>query len=417
MKNIYIFILSSIILVSCFKAAYYVGTQKSENIVSERLPVDTIINKEQIVFKPEIEMVDNTKQIVTKGGVTISCELVPIKVSEEKIESDPYPTIVDAEAYKNHKYDRYCKVTKSVFTTYPENVQWRINIRNKSGKILRLHELGLALLVDGVMYDQPEEFSKMWSAGMILDGFDKEYNINGPQLQGIGDQKVMAIIIQDVPTEYDQAGTKIKVESFEWFFKIKLNKEIIQYQEKYVYFNKPVHYDNCSKCDGDGVYVERKTCDRCSGKGYTVNIIDGNSYTCKKCKGDKLYDYQYKCNIPNCEVGRIYEPKSKSAKILEYSYSSISKYRIKISGLNGTKVYVKDFSKGDGVYIMSGFTPCEIEYQTSNNDRSPSFYIEQNKTKYHFVPKTKNGQYYATIVLKNINNSFSANGAEFQMEE
>lgn len=416
-KHLFVSVFTIVLFASCFKTAYYMGTSNEIDIVFEPVPKDTVTMNEVEIFKPNIEMVDNTHQRITKGGITIDCEVVPIKVTEKDVYNDPYPSSVDPISYKKHSFDRFCQVSRKQLLTYPSNVRFKINIRNNSGKILRMHQLGLALLIDGVVYDQPEGFTKAWDAGMILNGFDKEYEINGPDLNGIGDQKVMAILIQDVPTEYNQAGDKTKVETFEWFFKIKLNKELVAVPEKYTYFNRDVPFEICSKCKGLSYFYETKMCDKCSGKGVRYNLISGQYYTCGQCQGNKVYDYKMACDNHGCEEGKIYHPLSYPTKTISDNSYSISKYKIKVLGATGKPIYIKDYTGGSAQYKQYGVLPCDIIYQTSDKELNPSFYILDNGKKYYFSPNSFGSSFNAKIKIKFTNGNIKAKGATFQFKE
>lgn len=257
---------------------------------------------------PDIKTAANTKQSQTKGGITITTEIVPFSV-DRRVDSKEEYTYSD----NNKPHMDVIEVTNTpYYVVSPDKIQFKIRIRNEEKVPLKLSEVGFAIIIDGLQWSFPEGYLDSWSKGIILSGFEKEYIVNGPQLNGLNNAKVVYIFINGVPTSYNEAGNVLKKSNFEWYFECKESQNITKEDIKtYSYKFTPVHNEQCSKCKGTGQDPKPYQCNSCKGTGSFV-ANDGKRYECNTCKGTgKVYN-----SCDNCFGGGIvYYPKSDSPKI------------------------------------------------------------------------------------------------------
>ena len=293
----------SILLIACMGVRQisttettYADTHKqTENVsVSYKLPV--------------IKPTGKTTQSQSKGGVVITAEIVPFSANlgfnqnKQISYADPNQPGYDVYEISNTPY----------YTVTPNNIQFKIRIRNNEQVPLKLSEVGFALIIDGVQWSFPQGYLDDWNKGLILTGFDKEYTIRGPDLSGLYSAQVVYLFLNGVPTSYDEAGNIKKKDNFEWYFECKTESLEKQEQKTYTYETSPVYKEKCAKCSGTGVDPTVYKCPSCNGKGSFVSAYDGKTYTCSKCQGKGVV--QYKC--PNCSgTGVIKLPKSIPAPV------------------------------------------------------------------------------------------------------
>ncbi len=284
---------------------------------------------------PSIKVTGKTTQAQTKGGVTISTEIIPfsanrlIKQEKNYTYSDNKKPGYDIQEISNTPY----------YTVTPDDIQFKIRIRNNEQVPLRLSEVGFAIIIDGTQWSFPSGYMDDWDKGLILSGFEKEYTIKGPQLEGLNNAQVVYLFINGVPTSYNEAGSITKKSNFEWYFECKAAETIQKDEQKtYTYEATPIHKERCNKCNGTGTDPKAYQCSSCKGSGTFVSSTDGKTYQCNTCKGTgKTY---LTCN--DCSgKGVISYPKSESQPI--ESMVTLTSWKVDVvTNPVGAKVSVAD---------------------------------------------------------------------------
>jgi len=255
---------------------------------------------------PVINMTGKSIQSQTKGGVTITVEVVPFEVKRMIHKSEPVVTYREQSGYDNFEIKN-----SPVYNVNPENITFKVRIRNNEQVPLRLSEIGVAIITDGTQWSFPSGYMDEWNKGMVMTGFEKDYYVKGPQLAGLASSQVVYIFLNGVPVSYDEAGSITKKSNFEWYFDCKSTTITKDEQISYSYESKVIKSEQCAKCNGTGVDPQIYKCAGCNGTGYYVNSYDGKTYKHSTCSGTGKV--RQKC--PNCNNGVNYYPLSTEAPI------------------------------------------------------------------------------------------------------
>lgn len=389
-------VLASLTLQRCAMSATSLGNASQTEY--EDLPTNRK-EKDKLSYRfPEAKLVSPSQATLTKTGITITCEIEPINVTlQNEYSEKPVAAIPDQKG--KFSYDNYEMKTTQTLTLNPERLIFNLNIRNNSGQILRLHEIGLALLIDGENYvlDQKNDV-RGWENGMILNGFSKSYAVWGPTIKSLGDSKLFAIIMQGVPTKYDDAGVVSKRETFEWTYSLTLQEKSEEIEVSYEYQTRPVRAEMCSPCGGAGYKTERVKCSKCNGYGVYLGS-DGKKYICptvgllgtKYCGGTGYVDYKYECK--NCTgTGQLTYPVSPRARIT--SQQNYYGYQLKILTVPaGGTVQVYDQLKKDYVEVNPGM----VKWWNQTDREKRPIKVTQNGKTISLLPYNKKGNVAAVV--------------------
>ncbi len=334
----------------------YQNTQKSDETVQVQYTL------------PVVKPAAKTTQEQTKGGVTISVEVLSFSahLMEEEEENVAYkiPAQADYDVFEIRKTPYY--------RVSPENIRFKIRIRNREDVPLKLSEVGFALIIDGTQWSFPSTHLEEWNKGLILSGFEKEYFVDGPQLDGLVNAQVVYLFLNGVPVSYDKAGNVTEKKNFEWFFECSSTEVTKEEEVHYEYVSRPIHKERCHKCTGTGKDPQLYKCDKCAGNGAYISKIDGKTYKCSKCDGTGKI--QVTCD--HC----------KGTGVLEYPKSTLPPVDQSITW-NGWKVTVSTIPKGasikivdpeTGVYTAAPYnTPVITPWYYTGTDKRPII-IEYN---------------------------------------
>lgn len=357
----------------------YVDTQKHS-------AVDTTIS----FTLPSVKPAAKTTHSVTKGGVTISTEIIPFTLERLNKESR---TITYADPGKPG-YDVYEVANTPHYKVTPEDINFKIRIRNNESVPLKLSEIGFALIVDGTQWSFPTGYLDDWNKGIILTGFEKDYLVKGPQLAGLNNAKVVYIFLNGVPTEYDQAGVVKKKDNFEWYFECRSEQIQKQDQINYTYQTEPIHKEHCQACNGKGLFENKVTCSTCSGKGSYVNSKDGKKYQCYSCKGSGAVVRSHTCTT--CSgAGMISYPKSEPALVSSSIDWSGWKVNV-VTDPPGAKISVVDTKTGE--YKSTGVSNIDVNWYTSSMNSYPII-LEYKSEKVKILPYSTDGKPSSKIVV------------------
>lgn len=331
---------------------------------TERTYVDTRKPSKNITVPYNLPIVTPTAktiQMQIKNGVTISAEIVLFDVKRyEKQEK----TITYADPDKPG-YDIYEVSNSPYYKVTPEQIQFKIRIRNNEQVPLVLSQVGFSLGVDGVEFSFPTEYKEDWNKGLIMTGSEKEYNIKGPDLTGLHNAQVIRLFLNGVPTSYNEAGNITKKDNFEWFFECELKTVIKEEQRTYTYETSLIENAQCSKCSGTGTDPQAYQCPSCKGAKVTKNIFDGKMYTCSRCKGTGIV--HYKCE--NCSgEGILYYPKSPRHQVAKSETWTGAKVQI-VTTPAGAKISVVNTKTGE--YESKGMSNITVDWYSSNSKSYP----------------------------------------------
>ncbi len=182
-----------------------IGCGVSKKTLVQRTYVDTKKKPKDIEISlqvPTIKLNEGTTQLQKKEGVTVSCEIVPLDIirAEETEEN-----VADLDP-QSSGYDVFEIVKKPKYIITPDEVDFIIKIRNNQDRVLKLVEVPIILIVDGMQTNIAEDLLVDWKAALIPKGFEKEFLIKGPKINTVQEAKSIYIAVDDVPILYDQAG-------------------------------------------------------------------------------------------------------------------------------------------------------------------------------------------------------------------
>lgn len=104
---------------------------------------------------------------------------------------------------------------ETVLVAMPPNVEFKLKISNHTGKIVKLSDVLLKLLVDGG--EVPVKADEITATTLRPDD-TKAFSLVGPSWQTWPKQASVALSVFGVPTEFDDANNVKKTENFDWAF-------------------------------------------------------------------------------------------------------------------------------------------------------------------------------------------------------
>lgn len=276
-KNI--LVMMTLGLIGCITKVNY--TQRTYASVNEKADEPYTIEYKV----PSITPTSTTKNSQEKGGVLISVEILPFSV-ERTIKTERVAVIQDPN---KPSFDRFEIKQTPQYNVDEKCVQFKIRVRNNEQVPLRLSSIGFALVIDETQWSFPDEQIDEWNKGLILSGFEKQFTINGPNMRGLENAKVVYILLNGVPTNYDSAGNITKKSNFEWYYECStasiVKEEIITYS----YESSAIRKEKCTSCDGSGKNPKQEVCSKCTGNGKYIGF-GGGTVTCNQCSGTgKVY--------------------------------------------------------------------------------------------------------------------------------
>ena len=338
---------------------------------------------------PTIKPTGKTTQSQTKGGVTISAEIVPFR-ADKKVRQTRDVTYADPNKVGFDMYE-ISQVPSYVVT--PNEIQFNIRIRNNEQVPLKLSEIGFALIIDGVQWSFPSGYLDDWNKGLILTGFEKEYQIKGPQLEGLNNAQVVYIFLNGVPTSYNKAGSITQKSNFEWYFECATETVQKDAVIRYAYEAKPIHKERCQACSGKGHFEKTVSCKYCDGKGKYVNK-EGKVRTCYNCGGDgKLIqkDHCYTC----AGKGEKSFPKSQAAPVASRTTWTGWEVEVKTNP-PGAEIKVVDTKTGE--YYSAGSSNKQVDWYTSGSKPYPII-VEYMDQSVKVMPYTAKGSKIPRVIV------------------
>lgn len=328
---------------------------------------------------PTIMPIEKTTQEQTKGGITITCQIEPFAVAQSTVSSST-PFYADPS---KPGYDVIQTIQTPRYDVKPNNLTFNLKIKNHAERMLKMRDVALVLLTDGIEYKLPKEYmDDEWQVGNVMSSFSKDFSIPGPSIPELKDGRSIEIFINDVPISYDQAGNVTKRENFRWTFMVKTKTESKGFKIGYTYDYQPVHKERCVSCNGTGQV--RGVCQGCKGTG-RIRGLDGNPIICATCNGTG--QASFKCT--NCNgFGSIAYPKSKRPPVT----SSVhwSGYWVTVNTKpEGANIQIMDPDKGTYVYVNKT-SNCQVQWYKSPTQQYPII-VDYNGKKAKVLPY-KNGK-------------------------
>ena len=391
MKHLYTFISLAVFAFLFWASAtkqvqIFTTTVKQYEDIERKTEKDTALS----YVIPDITPTADTKLMIQKGDVTISCEIMPFNTENAYTESminwwaDP--------AQPDYDVIQVRKAPKIKVT--PNNVQFKLRIKNNSTHVLKLFECAIVLMIDGMAYSLSKEDMTEWTSAMVVKQFEKEYFLNGPDLASLKNPKVMYILVNDVPTQFDDAATTTKRENFEWYFNCSAAPITKNEKISYQYREVPVRKEHCNRCNGLGRLSEVQTCSVCKGTGSYKNIYDGKYYTCSRCSGTGRETIVYKC--PRCNgAGQLSYPVSKMPEVT--SSTKFTGWDVTVESKPiGAKIKVVNTKTGE--YENAGTTNESVTWWYNSSSATDPIIVEYDGKEVKVLPY-KNGKAIAKVFV------------------
>ena len=293
---------------------------------------------------PTVVPAPQTQQIQKKGDVTVNVEVTRfnanriVQTTERVAPSD------------NKEFDNYEVENTPAYTVSPDRMLFNVRVKNDQARILKLADVAIVFVVDGVSVTIEGGDFKEWVTGLIIPGTEKDYSIKGPKTASLPKSSVVGMYIYDMPVKYDAAGNVTKKDNYEWYFMYSVNQESVEEKITYTYRKEPVYKEVCSQCSGVGHFIV--TCKTCAGKGKVLNN-KSEVVTCYKCAGNG----KVKDDCGNCTDGKIPHRKSGDPSIDERWYG----YDITVTTIPaGADLYVMNPDTKE--YFRAGTSPAKVRW-------------------------------------------------------
>lgn len=262
---------------------------------------DTVITYQN----PIISLEDNTKQTQKIGGVTITCEAVPFMINKLDKTTDNY--LYRDPARPNLDVKRVTHRPEYSFN--PNEIQLKVTINNNQGRVLKLRDCAVVMIIDNLQYSLPQDVVETWEGSNVISGFSTSLILSGPQIQTLTRPKSIEVFINDVPTSFDQAGNVLRRDNFTWLFTCRLEPKTANEKITYTYVDEPVRVERCNVCEAVGYIETKQTCTKCGGDGTFIGAIDKQTYKCDRCNASGKETVKNTCSTCSGD-GKIDYPKS-----------------------------------------------------------------------------------------------------------
>lgn len=328
---------------------------------------DTIVTYQD----PVITLLGVAEQAQTKGGVTITCTIVPFSLDKKE-------SVTEIPFYRSPSKSDYDVIeTKrtSDYSISPDEVLITVQIKNNQSHVLKMRDCAIAMIIDNIQYSIPQDNIVQWENTNVMSNFSTSYTLRGPKLSALRDPKSIEIFINDIPVSFDDAGNITKRENFNWVFSCHSEPKTVQDRITYSYDEKPVHKEQCQACNGQGYFKDQKTCTSCKGSGRVLNPYDNKVYNCSRCSGTGIETSKIDCKTCYGLGIRSY-PKSPLPPIADKVVWKGWKVQV-LSVPAGAAVQVIDTKTG--TYKKVGETPTLVDWYASPTTQFPIILELQNQ--------------------------------------
>lgn len=364
----------------------------SKNTIVQRSYMDTKKKPEEVqipIEVPVIELIKGTTQLQKKGGVTVTCEIIPFEYKriEKQVE-----TVADLDP-TNPAYDVFEIMTTPEYHLTPGEFQFNIKIRNNQDRVLKLVEVPIILIVDGIQTSIEDKELIEWKGTLIVKGFEKEFLVKGPKINALKDAKSVYIGVHDVPISYDPAGNVKKKENFEWTFSIRKENSTKNDRITYGYDSRPIYKEQCKACGGSGDFIESTSCYQCKGSGTSKNK-EGKIVKCSSCGGTGKINVRKSCGT--CYGKGILEfPKSQMPPVTREVVWTGWNVRVETIPA-GANIKIVDTKTSD--YKNSGRSNLDVNWYQCSGKECPII-IEMKDKALKVLPFNKEGTEIGKILV------------------
>jgi len=166
---------------------------------------------------PSLAPIEGYPQTIDKSGVSITIEPFEFVAKEkQKLSCNQKKSWIVV----NNQYD-YIVRTIPYFVIEPHDINFKIRISNKLGKVMRLAGSIISFQVNNKAVALESSGYQELMQGMILPRQDSEFTLRGPKINTLKDNSTIAFMIYDVVTKTDAAGNPTERTNFEWFYTYK----------------------------------------------------------------------------------------------------------------------------------------------------------------------------------------------------
>ncbi len=354
---------------------------KYSDVSGRKTAQDTIIK----YTIPKFQLIDNTLQTQTKGGVTITCEIIPFNINKTVTKGNP------KAFYRNPDkpdFDVTQTTNISGIEIKPEKVMFLVTIKNNQNRVLKLRDCAMVILMNNIQYSFPDPKVRLdWENTLVMSNFSTNVTIPGPSIRELDNPKSIEVFINDIPTEIDDAGNIKKRENFDWLFSCSSEEKTEKGTITYSYEETPVLTQQCQACSGRGSFSEIKLCPTCNGTGHYKGY-DGNIHECYNCKGSGKVNVTTTCT--SCRgLGIFKYPKSPLPPIdSQETWSYIDNVHVETIPAGLT---VRIFNPQAKQYQDAGQTPRYVTSVFSESKRYPIIVIYNNQ-EVKIIPIDKSGK-------------------------
>lgn len=379
-------ILFTILFIASSSTTHYNYSAATYAEIDRPLVRDTSI----LIRSAKIIPLSETPQTQTKGGVSISCEVVPIITEKSITKSETY---VNADPYKP-EYDVKRIASIPSYILNPDVVTLKVTINNNQKRVLKLRDCAVVLIIDNIQFSLPQESITQWENTNVVSGFSSAIFLQGPNLNMLSNTKSINVFINDVPISYDKAGSPTEVENFEWFFSCSPTTEVLKDKIEFSYIETPVYSEQCPVCKGLGELEHTQTCTRCGGDGKYVNKYDGKTYSCTRCNQtgtEHIKETCYKCS----GKGALSYPKSTlppTSSETRYTGWDVNV----VTTPPGAEVWV--FRSNEGKYVKDGLSPITVPWVKSDINNYPII-VKANGIETKVLPYSSSGKTLTSIKI------------------
>lgn len=176
--------------------------------------------KEFVLKRPRIQSVDPTKDNQLRDGVRIIVTPTPFVVERRSASSFRFQTaLVMVGGGPAERRD-----TSEPMVT-PDELRFKIRISNRLPRVVRLAGTAVAFQLAGRTINVPHERYADFLNGIVLPQQEVTLDLVGPKVSEIvgsqmpGDSATLALLLYDVVTATDAAGTPTKRSNFEFFYR------------------------------------------------------------------------------------------------------------------------------------------------------------------------------------------------------
>lgn len=176
--------------------------------------------KEYVLKRPRIQSVDPTKDNQLRDGVRVIVAAAPFQVERRSASAFRFQTaMLMVGGGPAERRDS----SEPIVT--PDELRFKIRISNRLPRVVRLAGTAVAFQLAGRTINVPHERYAEFLNGIVLPQQEVTLDLVGPKVSEIvgsqmpGDSATLALLLYDVVTATDAAGTPTKRSNFEFYYR------------------------------------------------------------------------------------------------------------------------------------------------------------------------------------------------------